>query len=100
TLAAVTDHFFGVPAPYPLYHPVVVLGTVGGLGLVVGCAGLLWLKWQSDPAAAVERMRRMDVAFIVMLLLTAVTGLVLLALRDSAAVGSLLVARLAVVAGL
>ena len=100
TLAAITDHVFGVPAPYPLYHPVVVLGTVGGVALGLGCAGLLWLKWRSDRVPAAERMQRMDVAFLIMLLLTAVTGLLLLVLRDTAAMGALLVVHLGVVAGL
>ncbi len=100
TLAAITDHVLGVPAPYPLYHPVVVLGTVGGVALSIGCAGLLWLKSQSDRSASVERMQRMDVAFLVMLLLTGLTGLLLLALRDTSAMGSLLVVHLGVVAGL
>jgi citrate/tricarballylate utilization protein len=99
-LAAITDHFFGLPAPYPLYHPVVVLGTVGGVALSVGCAGLLWLKWHSDRLPAAERMHRMDLTFLIMLLLTAVTGLLLLALRDTAALGALLVVHLGVVAAL
>jgi citrate/tricarballylate utilization protein len=100
TLAAITDHVFGLPAPYPLYHPVVVLGTVGGVALSVGCAGLLWLKRRSDRLPAAERMQRMDVAFLIMLLLTAVTGLLLLALRDTIAMGTLLVIHLGVVAAL
>ncbi len=99
-LAAITDHFFGVPAPYPLVHPVVVLGTVGGVALGVGCAGLLWLKWRSDRRPAAERMHRMDVVFLILLLLTALTGLLLLALRDTGALGVLLVVHLGVVAGL
>ena len=99
-LAAITDHFFGQPAPYPLDHPVVVLGTVGGVALSVGCAGLLWLKWHSDRLPAAERMRQMDLTFLIVLLLTAVTGLLLLALRDTAALGALLVVHLGVVAAL
>ncbi|MBV9175202.1 MAG: tricarballylate utilization 4Fe-4S protein TcuB [Chloroflexi bacterium] len=100
TLAAITDHVFGVPAPYPLYHPVVVLGTVGGVMLGVGCAGLLWQKWHSDRSAAAQRMQRMDVAFLVLLFFTSVTGLALLVRRDSAEMGSLLAVHLGLVAGL
>ncbi len=77
-----------------------MLGTVGGVALGLGCAGLLWLKWRSDRVPAAERMQRMDVAFLIMLLLTAVTGLLLLVLRDTAAMGALLVVHLGVVAGL
>src|SRR5262249_10937167 len=28
-------------APYPLWHPVVVLGVLGGIGLIIGPLGLL-----------------------------------------------------------
>jgi citrate/tricarballylate utilization protein len=45
-------------------------------------------------------MQRMDVAFLILLLVTAVTGLVLLALRDQPVMGSLLTLHLGVVAGL
>ena len=45
-------------------------------------------------------MLSMDVAFLVVLFLTSLTGLVLLLLRDTAAMGTLLVIHLAVVAGL
>jgi citrate/tricarballylate utilization protein len=58
------------------------------------------LKWQSDRDPSEERMLRMDVAFLLLLFLTSMTGLILLALRDTAAMGILLVIHLAVVAGL
>jgi len=51
--------------------------------LVIGTVGLLYLKWQSDPVPAERRMARMDVAFLLALLLTSVTGLLLLALRET-----------------
>ncbi|MFN0074222.1 MAG: tricarballylate utilization protein TcuB, partial [Chloroflexota bacterium] len=100
TLAAIYDHFLGWHAPYPLIHPVVITGTVGGVMLVVGCIGLLMLKWKSDRDATTDTMMEMDVTFLWMLLLTSVSGLVLLALRDTAAMGWLLIIHLGVVAGL
>jgi citrate/tricarballylate utilization protein len=100
SVAAFYDHFLGWQAPYPLLSWPVVLGTVGGVGLVIGTIGLLCLKWKSDRDPAEERMLRMDVAFLLLLFLTSITGLVLLALRDTAAMGTLLVIHLAVVAGL
>ena len=99
-MAAFYDHFLGWQAPYPLLSWPVVLGTVGGVGLLVGTSGLLLLKWQSDRDPSEERMLRMDVAFLLLLFLTSITGLILLALRDTAAMGILLVIHLAVVAGL
>jgi len=100
SVAAFYDHLLGWQAPYPLLSWPVVLGTVGGVGLVIGTSGLLFLKWQSDRDPAEERMRSMDVAFLLLLSLTSMSGLLLLALRDTAAMGILLVIHLAVVAGL
>ena len=100
TLAAIYDHFLNSPAPYPVVHPVVLLGLVGGVMLAIGCVGLLSLKWKSDRDPIVGEMFEMDLAFIWMLLLTSVTGLVLLLLRDTAAMGVLLIIHLGIVAGL
>jgi len=100
SLAAFYDHFLHWQAPYPFWSWPVVLGTVGGVGLLIGPAGLLWLKWQSDPRPGVRRLLGMDVAFLVMLFLTSLTGLLLLALRATPAMGMLLAIHLGVVLGL
>lgn len=100
TVAAFYDHFLHWQAPYPLLSWPVVLGTVGGIMLVIGTAGLLYLKWKSDKDPAERRMLSMDVAFLVVLLVTSLSGLALLALRDTAAMGMLLVIHLGVVAAL
>ena len=100
TIAAFYDHFLGWQAPYPYFSAPVVLGTVGGVALIIGTAGLLYLKWKSDRAPADASMFNMDVAFLVLLFFTSLTGLVLLALRETAAMGTLLVIHLGVVAGL
>jgi citrate/tricarballylate utilization protein len=84
-------------APYPWYDLPVVLGTVGGVGLLVGPAGLLAAKWRRDPALEDEPRYGMDAAFIAMLLLTSLTGLALLVLRETAAMGLLLALHLGVV---
>ena len=100
TIAAFYDHFLNWQAPYPYFSTPVVLGTVGGVGLIIGTAGLLYLKWKSDRAPANASMLNMDVAFLVLLFLTSFTGLLLLALRETAAMGTLLVIHLGFVAGL
>jgi citrate/tricarballylate utilization protein len=100
TIAAFYDHFLGWQAPYPYFSAPVVLGTAGGVGLIIGTAGLLYLKSISDRAPADESMLNMDVAFLVLLFLTSFTGLLLLALRETAAMGTLLVIHLGFVAGL
>jgi citrate/tricarballylate utilization protein len=100
SIAAFYDHFLGWQAPYPYLSLPVVFGTVGGIMLVVGTMGLLYLKRQSDRDPAHASMFRMDVAFLLLLFLTSFTGLLLLVLRTSAAMGSLLVIHLGVVGGL
>src|SRR6185295_18570465 len=83
TIAAFYDHFLGWQAPYPYISAPVVLGTVGGIMLVVGTIGLLYLKWRSDREPAHAGMFSMDVAFLVLLLLTSFTGLLLLGFRET-----------------
>jgi citrate/tricarballylate utilization protein len=84
-------------APYPYFSLPVVLGTLGGIGLVIGPAGLYWLKRQRDPAVDDLAPRALGDGFIALLLLTSLTGLLLLVLRNTAALSSLLVIHLGVV---
>lgn len=100
TLAAIYQDIFDVVPPFPLLSAPVVFGTVGGVGMIVGCIGLLYLKWRSDRVPSAQRMLGMDQAFLVMLLLASISGLLTLILREHAAMGILLGVHLGVVAGL
>ena len=77
-----------------------MLGTLGGIGLIAGPAGLLWLKGRADPEPFSYPQRGMDVAFLVLLLLSSLTGLLLLLLRATPAMGMLLAVHLGVILGL
>ncbi len=87
-------------APYPFWSLPVLLGTVGGVGLLVGPAGLAWLKRRRDPDLADPAQRGMEAGFLALLFLTSLTGIALLAFRETAAMGMLLVAHLGVVLAL
>jgi citrate/tricarballylate utilization protein len=100
TAAAIEDHFLDRHAPYPFLSVPVILGTLGGIMLAIGAAGLLYLKWRSDKDPAAGRMLKMDVAFLVLLALTGVTGLLLLVLRATPVMGVMLAVHLGFVAGL
>jgi citrate/tricarballylate utilization protein len=100
TVAALYHYAAGWEAPYPFWSLPVFLGTVGGLGLLIGPVGLLWLKGRRDPALSDPKQRGMDVGFLVLLFLTSLTGLLLLALRDTPAMGVLLAVHLGMVLGL
>ena len=88
------------PAPYPLLSLPVLLGTVGGIGLLVGPAGLLWLHVRRHPMHVDPQQRPMDRAFIVLLFAISLTGLALLAMRETSAMGLLLAVHLGTVMAL
>ncbi len=100
SVAAVYHYVLRWRAPYDYFSLPVVLGTVGGIGLLIGPAGLYLLKIRRDPATSDAEQSGLDVGFIVLLFLTSVTGLLLLARRESSAMGSLLVVHLGVVMAL
>ncbi|TDR93297.1 tricarballylate utilization 4Fe-4S protein TcuB [Enterovirga rhinocerotis] len=95
--ATLYHYLLGLEAPYPWYDLPVVLGTVGGIGLLIGPAGLLAAKWRREPDLIDETRLGMDVAFIAMLFLTSLTGLLLLVLRATPAMGVMLAVHLGVV---
>ena len=99
TVATLYHYLLNRHAPYPWYDLPVVLGTVGGIALLIGPAGLFAAKWRQDPMMQDEPRRGMDVAFIAMLFLTSLTGLALLVLRETAAMGVLLALHLGAVFG-
>ncbi|SHJ85102.1 citrate/tricarballylate utilization protein [Roseomonas rosea] len=97
TTATFYDHIMGHPAPYPFWSLPVQLGTWGGVGMVIGTAGLIWVKIVSDPAPAARNLLGADYALLVLLFLAAFTGLLLLGLRDTGAMGVLLAIHLGVI---
>lgn len=101
TAVATLYHYaLNLHAPYAYSSLPVVLGSLGGIGLIVGPAGLLWLNLQRDPARTDQRQKPMDVAFIMLLLMTSATGLALLVWRNTALMPALLAVHLGVVMGL
>jgi len=99
-VGTVYHYALGWPAPYPLLSLPVLLGTVGGVGLLIGPAGLLYLRLKRDDDLADRRQDGMDAAFIALLFLTSATGLALLALRDTRAMAPLLAIHLGMVLAL
>jgi citrate/tricarballylate utilization protein len=97
SVATLYHYLLAREAPYPWYDLPVLLGTLGGVGLLIGPAGLLAEKWKRDPMLSDERRYGMDVAFIAMLFMTSLTGMALLVLRETSAMGLLLALHLGVV---
>ena len=96
-VATLYHYLLAREAPYAWWDLPVVLGTLGGIGLLIGPIGLLTERWKRDPVLVDEARYGMDVAFIVMLFLTSLTGMALLLLRETAAMGPLLALHLGVV---
>ncbi len=100
SVATLYHYLLGLQAPYALTSLPVLLGTVGGIGLLVGPAGLLWLNLRRNPAQVDISQRPMDRGFIALLFFTSLTGLALLAWRDTGAMALLLAVHLGFVMAL
>jgi citrate/tricarballylate utilization protein len=100
SVATLMDHLLGWAAPYSWYSAPVVLGTTGGAGLMVGTAGLFAIKFATDGAPEATNRWGMDVGLLALLHFTALTGLALLAVRETSAMGWLLVIHLGFVLAL
>lgn len=99
-MATLYHYVLGRQAPYAWYDLPVIAGTLGGLGLLGGPAGLLTEKLRRPRHLTDPRAMSMEVTFIVMLFLTSLTGLALLPLRATAAMPVLLAIHLGVVLAL
>jgi citrate/tricarballylate utilization protein len=63
----------------------VLAGTIGGVSLVTGCAGLIGLKHHSSPVTSFAAMTVKDYGLLVALGFLALTGLATLLTRDTPA---------------
>lgn len=84
-------------APYPILSLPVLLGIFGGVGLLIGPAGLLWMNLRRNPQQGDENQKPMDRGFIALLFLVSASGLALLAGRETSALGLLLAIHLGLV---
>jgi len=100
TLAAAYHYGFGWHAPHDFTSLPVILGTAGGIGLLVGPGGLLALKLRRNREITDEKQCGIDTAFLVLLFSTSATGLLLLVLRETSAMGMALVIHLGIVMAL
>ena len=100
SVATIYHYAFNWQAPYSVGSLPVLLGTVGGLGLLVGPGGLLWLNLRRHPMHGDAAQKPMDRGFIALLFFTSLTGLALLAWRDTTAMAWLLAVHLGVVMAL
>ena len=100
TVAAIYQEILGVLPPYDLLSPPVILGSVGGIAMIVGSTGLLWLKAKAARSLIAPSMLQMDTAFLVVFDLASITGMALLLLRGGPLMASALLVHLATLAAL
>jgi citrate/tricarballylate utilization protein len=100
SVAAVYHTAFGWLAPYSYTSLPVLLGSFGGVALLVGCAGQWTARARRDGALRDPAQDGPDQAFIALLFIVSFTGLALLALRESAVMGRLLALHLGAVLAL
>jgi len=100
SVATLYHYLLDWQAPYALTSLPVLLGTAGGIGLLIGPAGLLWLNLNRHPKHGDAAQKPMDRGFIGLLFLTSLTGLALLAWRDTGGMALLLAVHLGAVMAL
>ena len=98
--ATLMHYLLNLPAPYSWYSLPKLLGVPGGILLVIGCTGLGALKFVADPSLGARRVWGAEMAFVMLLGLTGLTGLVLYAVTGSEYVGPALTIHLASVLSL
>jgi citrate/tricarballylate utilization protein len=99
-LATVYHYAFDWQAPYGYTSLPVLLGTAGGLGLLTGTIGLGWLNLRRDPRQGDPTQKTMDMGLIALLFFNGLTGLTLLAWRETSAMALLLAIHLGFVMAL
>jgi citrate/tricarballylate utilization protein len=99
-VGAVYHSAFGWQAPYGYASLPVLLGTAGGIGLLIGPPLLYGCRRRADPLTLDSAQSGAADALIALLFLTSATGSLLLAFRETSAMGVLLVVHLAVVMAL
>ncbi|MCB5204386.1 tricarballylate utilization 4Fe-4S protein TcuB [Neorhizobium sp. T786] len=100
SVATLYHYLFAMEAPYPVFGLPVLLGTAGGIGLIIGPAGLFWLNMRRNDLQVDERQKSMDRGFIALLFFISLTGLALLAWRETSWMPLLLAVHLGFVMGL
>ena len=100
SLAAIYQDLFHWLPPFPLTSAPVFFGSAGGVAMIIGTAGLIWIKIGSDSTPAGNGASGMDYLFLIILCLTSLSGMLTLTLRSTSALGVTLIVHLGLVAAL
>lgn len=89
--AAFTEYVLGQRPPYGLISAPVILGTIGGIAIVIACIALLVRNRLRPRSLGSEASARGDTALLISLLIVALTGIVLLIVQKATGELSILV---------
>lgn len=90
----VLHYVFDAQAPYGIWSLPKLLGLPGGVLMVAGCAGMIALKRKADPALGAPGRASGEHAFIWLLGIVAMSGLVLYGVRGTSLTGAILALHL------
>ncbi|WP_431282204.1 tricarballylate utilization 4Fe-4S protein TcuB [Humitalea sp. 24SJ18S-53] len=90
TVGAIYHHVFGWKSPHAFLTLPVQLGTWGGVLLCIGTAGLIVVKTVTDPIPVARKLMGGEYAMLGLLFLIGATGLLLLVVRHTGAMGIML----------
>jgi citrate/tricarballylate utilization protein len=90
SVATLYHYALGWIAPYGYASLPKLLGITGGIMLLIGPAGLFWLKLKRHPLHGDTAQNPMDYGFIALLFAVSLTGLALMLWRDTSAMALLL----------
>ena len=97
SIATIMHYAMAWPAPYPWWTPPKLFGISGGLLLTAGAIGTFMLKRKAERHLGAVQVWGGEMAFIVLLALTAISGLALYILGSTDALPSLLALHLGAV---
>ena len=100
SVATLYHYAFGWVAPYDLSSLPKLFGVTGGLFLGIGTTWLSWLHLRRHPDHGDRAQMPMDLGFIALLWLTAWSGLLLVAVKESPYLPLVLASHLGVVMAL
>lgn len=99
-VGAVYHHVMGWHSPHAFLSVPVQLGTFGGVLLCIGTAGLVRIKVLTDPEPVARHLVGGEYAMLALLFLVGFSGLLLLGLRHTGAMGVLLALHIGLVLAL
>ena len=80
-IGAIYEDVLHIPSPFPITNPAVITGAIGGVMIIIGAIIALYARYVSIKEQKFVQVGTIDMIFVITLLLTALTGLLVLSFR-------------------